>query len=138
MDFGASSTPAPSMRYPSIERYPILRDYSLMHELKEGAIFDKDTGIRIFMDSEMFEELVAAIHMDLEMGRRRRWMLWPTDTSSPQTSGAKALRSSTPACLTSSANLRQRRRPNKTQLFTLMVKSASTGSGRPNRHRLYR
>ena len=34
-----------------------------MHQLKEGALFDKDTGIRIFMD---LEELAAAIHKDLE------------------------------------------------------------------------
>jgi hypothetical protein len=48
------------------------------------------------------------------MGRRRRWTLWLTDTSSPQISGAKEQRSSTPAHLASPTNLRQRRRPDKT------------------------
>ena len=37
-----------------------------MHQLKERALFDKDTGIRILMDLEMFKELMAAIHKDLE------------------------------------------------------------------------
>jgi hypothetical protein len=37
-----------------------------MHQLKEGALFDKDTGIHTFKDLEIFEELAAAIHKDLE------------------------------------------------------------------------
>ena len=30
-----------------------------------GALFDKDTGIRVIMELELFEEIVEAIHKDL-------------------------------------------------------------------------
>jgi transposase InsO family protein len=36
-----------------------------MYVLKEGALFDKDTGIRVVMELEHFEEIVEAVHKDL-------------------------------------------------------------------------
>jgi hypothetical protein len=78
---GASNTPAANMRYPAqsmkpksrhdtqyyenINRYLRIKEHSLMYELKDGALFDKDTGIRVVMELEMFEEIVEAIHKDL-------------------------------------------------------------------------
>jgi len=36
-----------------------------MYALKEGALFDKDTGIRVVIELEQFEKIVEAVHKDL-------------------------------------------------------------------------
>jgi hypothetical protein len=38
---------------------------SEMYVLKDGALFDKDTGIRIVMELELFKDIVEAIYKDL-------------------------------------------------------------------------
>jgi len=82
---GGSGTPVPSMKpkirhdttyYESIRRYlrarsieeeleEKIKEDSQMYEPRERALFDKDTGIRVVMDLELFEETVEAIHKDL-------------------------------------------------------------------------
>jgi len=77
--------PAPSMRpkirhdtryYENIRRYlraksteeeldEKVKSDSEMYVLKDGALFDKDTGIRIVMELELFEDIVEAIYKDL-------------------------------------------------------------------------
>jgi len=100
-----------------------------MYVLKEGALFDKDTGIRVVMELEHFEEIVEAVHKDLgHYGKKQPSTASQTDTSSPQTSGAKAPKNSMPACLASSTNRLPRRRQSRMRRFIHMAKSAHLNS----------
>jgi hypothetical protein len=140
---GAPATPAPSMRpkighdtryYENIRRY--LRAKSIekevdekikkdaeMYALKEGALFDKDTGIRVVMELELFEEIVEAIHKDLgHYGKK-------TTLDAVADRYIMAPRNSTPTCLVNSTNLPPRLRRSSMRRFIHTAKSAPSNSG---------
>ena len=140
---GAPATPAPSMRpkirhdtryYENIRRY--LRAKSIekevdekikkdaeMYALKEGALFDNDTGIRVVMELELFEEIVEAIHKDLgHYGKK-------TTLDAVADRYIMAPRNSTPACLVNSTNLPPRLRRSSMRRFIHTAKSAPSNSG---------
>jgi transposase InsO family protein len=42
-----------------------VKEDALMYELKDGALYFRDTGVRVITDNALFEEVVTAMHKDL-------------------------------------------------------------------------